>query len=699
MMIQQKKGTVYDILIYTYISMIIIKGGDNFIIHNYCTHQNSINNVRSIAMKRKLLASLLGTAILLQSGSYITATASESDLVHVKNCVCENDQGYICSEKPLHLICTNEDEKEYSHGSVIRKKFEIESFYDIEDYEITVSSYDGVEKVKEPTYKMDDKGIQTVEIDFKVLDSCEIGSICFTIKPLTQNGKDTLNQLPYEKKIFCYHDSEYDYVSTVNLDCLSNYSEKLRKILLNIDRQGEYIENDKHNIQATRSGSTTSYSLTVAGYISWTDNDGGVHSAENVKVELYAVNDLTETYLGSCYTSSAGGYSVPFSSSTLNQNVKFKVLSEGTNVTVKNATSPYSTYVYESSTFEVWGMARANYTASNLTSLGQSISIQQSMALANKYIYSLESSYLPNIDVAFPYEDGSSSYIPSSNKIYIEQGDQFDWDVIQHEYGHYVQHYYNITASPGGSHSSLKNLADTKNDKDIGIRLAWGEGWATYFAINLQKEMSASSLNIPNVGDTYYQDVVDESNTYSWDVENLPSNRWLGEANEATVCAILYDMTDGCDSSEDDNIYISSSDIWNIIKNNHCKTLSEFVAAFYNSNPSPDLKYSLGSTLSRYKVAAAPNTPTGTGTNTPTFSWVAQGGSTKFPNNSFKLVFLNINYDPILSIPTNSLSVQLTSAQWKKIQNASSKVYYYIETCQADDNTPTGPYYSTLKTL
>lgn len=647
-------------------------------------------------MKKRLFAVLLGTLVLFQSGGLTAVASVDSGQLHENT---ESMQTDFCSDKPLHLICKNEEEKVYAHGSTIKKQFDIDTCYDVNAYEIVLSSYEGVNIVEKPTYIFNN-GTPYVELAFTVLDSCEIGNINFTLRPLTQVYDEEASQFCLEQNVYCYHDSEYDYVSTVYLDCLSEYSENLKKHLLDIDRQGELIEEvEQDPILVREPDGSIRYSHEVAGYISWTDIDGGVHAADGVKVELYSVNGSTETLVGSTYTVSSGGYSISFSSSNTSQTVKYKVASEGTYVTVKQASSPYSTYKYESSTFSVNTFTKASYTANKSTNVGQSISIQQAMALANKYIYSLDSSYLPNINVAFP-DSGGTRYSSSQNKIFIEQNDEFDWDVAQHEYGHYVQDYYNIENNPGYSHRFSDNLADRYSSKSIGVRLAWGEGWATYFAINLQNKMSAASMNIPNVGDTHYKDI---GTTIDEDIEYLATNRRKGEANEATVCAVLYDMTDGYDSSEDDNVWFSNSDIWNITKSSNCTTLSEFITAFYASTFPFYTRLNLGSTLTRYNVAAALNSPTGLNTNTPTFSWTPQGGSVNYPNNSFSLVFYNSNYETILETDdTTSTSRQLTSNEWSSIKNSTSTVYYLVKAKQTPSlNTEpeTGPYYSTKMTL
>ena len=54
--------------------------------------------------------------------------------------------------------------------------------------------------------------------------------------------------------------------------------------------------------------------------------------------------------------------------------------------------------------------------------------------------------------------------------------DEYDDVVLGHEYGHFVMQKYSVSDSPGGGHSS--------NDR-VAPALAWGEGWATFFALCL----------------------------------------------------------------------------------------------------------------------------------------------------------------------------------------------------------------------
>ena len=661
----------------------------------------------------------------------------------------------ICAAKPLYLLCIDNNNMQYSHGSIIERQFKIISSYDETSYDVAVTSSEDIELLSESQFQIDVLSTNSISVQFKLLDQCETGNIMISVTPISDPKASSELEYAYYQNIYYCHDGYYDYVSLDSLDSLSVYSSRLANAIDVIDKQCEQIKitdiqsdgqveiadpqsseqveqieiadtqgNEQIEIDNTQRGGqieiddadnfeligipdteiqATTATYTVKGYIKWKDSAGTAHPANGVSVYIYNKNGTSNTLLGTVSTNSTGYYSKSFSYDGTSKNIYIKVYSSGLGVIIRSP-SLSNTYIYSSSTYNgITGgqSVTISYTASNTTDLGKSLSVHQAMTLANRYIYSLDGAYLKTITVSFPDSSkGTSCYSPSDGRIYILAGDAFDWDVLEHEYGHFVQNCYSIANSPGGNHSLSENLADARSNKSEGIRLAWGEGWATYFAINLQNKMSASSLNIPNVGDTRYQDTVDASIDY--DIEFLPSNRRIGEANEATVSAVLYDITDvkNTASNENDNVYCSNKDVWNITKSSKATTLSEFITAFYNSGFTTQVKLNLGSTLSHYVVAAKLNTtPTGLTTSTPSFSWSKQGGSTLYPNNRFRLAFYNSSYNLILRTSyLNATSQTLTSSQWTQIKNSGSTVYCCVETYQT--STPqTGWYYSNLITL
>src|SRR5262249_48750186 len=89
--------------------------------------------------------------------------------------------------------------------------------------------------------------------------------------------------------------------------------------------------------------------------------------------------------------------------------------------------------------------------------------------------------WLAKVPVDWPGGSGSDF---NGRPIRLGTGDRWDWDVLHHEYGHYVQSQFGIANNPGGAHSSSQCDADQRGSKDVGDRLAWGEGWPTFFGIS-----------------------------------------------------------------------------------------------------------------------------------------------------------------------------------------------------------------------
>lgn len=140
-----------------------------------------------------------------------------------------------------------------------------------------------------------------------------------------------------------------------------------------------------------------------------------------------------------------------------------------------------------------------------------------------------------------PLNKGASFYRSSEVRIYVlsmaTDPDEYDDVVLAHEYGHFVMDKYSKSDSPGGSHSS-KNRVDPQ--------LAWGEGWASFFAM-------------ASLGATKYQDTDSGGMGVSYSLETLPADRPKGNVDgelhgglsEAIVAAVLLDLHDATNEARD----------------------------------------------------------------------------------------------------------------------------------------------------
>ncbi len=127
---------------------------------------------------------------------------------------------------------------------------------------------------------------------------------------------------------------------------------------------------------------------------------------------------------------------------------------------------------------------------------------------------------------------GTSYYDPSIRQIFIlgmagVDTDEFDREVVVHEWGHYFEDNFSRSDSPGGPHS-FGNVLDP--------RLAFGEGYASAFAAMLLEQTIYA--------DTYWRGGMD---AFGWDVENFTSgdDPYPGPFSELSVIRAMWDLYDG----------------------------------------------------------------------------------------------------------------------------------------------------------
>ncbi len=116
----------------------------------------------------------------------------------------------------------------------------------------------------------------------------------------------------------------------------------------------------------------------------------------------------------------------------------------------------------------------------------------------------------------------------------LEDTDEFDDDIILHEFGHYFVLHYSADDSPGGAH----------RDHQVDPRLAYGEGLAYFFA--------ALVLDDPHIIDTFLEDTRHiDLEAVTQQGESLPvffgttTGTFEGLLREELVGGILWDSYDG----------------------------------------------------------------------------------------------------------------------------------------------------------
>jgi hypothetical protein len=172
----------------------------------------------------------------------------------------------------------------------------------------------------------------------------------------------------------------------------------------------------------------------------------------------------------------------------------------------------------------------------------------------------------------YPGNPNGTGYTPRNRAITVlgtdDDADEFDDAVLLHEYGHYVLDVYSYDDSPGGPHFL--------GDSSLDLRLAWSEGWATFF--------SSLVRNDPSHVDTGGGSVL-----LSFNIET-PSfgGATRYDSNELAVAAVLWDAYDAADGDEGAGPLSGLRDaIWSVVRglSDWPVTFEDFWAGWQAANP------------------------------------------------------------------------------------------------------------------
>ena len=467
----------------------------------------------------------------------------------------------------------------------------------------------------------------------------------------------------------------------------------------------------QYSVMALNGGSR----LTVSGSITWTDMRGGAHPAQGIKVEVLDDDVTVNDTLGTAYTSSTGAFSLTFDNQTgINElggcDLFLTVYASSENVVVDDTFgSAYSFDVVIGDNISSSISQRTQSYGPNNTS--NAFQIHQAIYLGAKYYKSMTNTSAPTVTVGFPYSDSLTTMYVNS-RIYVQASTYYSWDVMLHEYGHFVADIFGFHEVQVGNHYLSESIIDTKlggdndvtladldNVKEAACRLAWSEGWATYFSISCQSYEQASQLGVPYVGNILYEDL---SSTYYCD--NIESYIGKGEASERAVFCILWDLADspsmaGALTESHDSIGIGFKTVWNRVMSSNAKTLSQFMGYLYSLYSKTSFIYmNLGAILAVQNVTAASLSDSGDMT---AFSCTRKTGTQNCVDTYWIEFYdastLNIIYSFSMGTTNNRFLMSTEVANNLK-SNYANGVYWCIKAVPIGTYS-TGPYYSSFAFL
>ena len=507
---------------------------------------------------------------------------------------------------------------------------------------------------------------------------------------------------------FASFDSNTFYSSAFSLDVAKRNAGITLDYELVSDEETEDVSDYDEDVRLLGIGASGSFS----GTFNWTDDQGVVHPLIGAKIEVKIDGSW---WTGTTYTDQYGCYSISYSDI-------WYIGSGNPTVTVyaDNGESVYVTYdgTYSKSKDFSEHTGDFSYIFSPNTDgdIGKAMIIFQAAKCYADYAKALNGG-TPVGTCGFYYpEDPNeiSRYVHSEGLVKISSAvrdsiyvphSYSSWDVIGHEYGHYIQHYFEIEDNPGGRHKIHSNniddqykttgtdgtkLYNLEQSKERGLKLAWAEGWATYWSTVAQSTFSNEIKTIWTVGDTSYT----AYNGVDYDLDCYDTANSYGDADEVAVQRILYKLYTSTTDTYD-KFAISSDALWNIVIDKKPLTFYEFINDLYDAGYN---KYNLGILLAEYNVITdSLNISNDYLDECPTFSWSTYKGSSNFNYNSFDLVFINTSGVEILR-KTNITTGQytLTESEWADIISVYGRTYYVYIVARQTDYFTTGNYSSKL---
>lgn len=458
-------------------------------------------------------------------------------------------------------------------------------------------------------------------------------------------------------------------------------------------------------------GVAGSVNLRVHGLVQWQDENGTLHPLYGMLVQVRDDDTIGSELIWEGITGFDGTYdtgNVSYNDGlgAGDPDVFVRYRTENGAVDVEDGCFLCGTYETDTGIYDEFpgGEIVENFTCAN-NGTGPACSVLEGVTWAANFAAELNgNSFLGSVRVDWPGDPASSNYNCTPQcRINVQPGDRWDWDTLHHEYGHKVQDDFDIANNPGGPHNIGACIGVVHNSKDEGVRMAWAEGWPTYFGTTGQLKRGLSVLNVPRVGDTVYSDTEEQNLTYSIeansnDLMGAADNSGLGEENEVAVTRVLFDLWDGNNDSRD-AWSVSDQALFNAIINDDPTTLSAAWALFRANaglTPNNEAQLAFGAIATDHSIAPQPTAPannmlfTGPGAS---FNWAPNGCGSSSDPNAFQLRFFNATtFASVLTINKGgATSHNLTQADFNALVGAGHIYRWAVE--GANTNSPaTGPY-------
>ena len=296
-------------------------------------------------------------------------------------------------------------------------------------------------------------------------------------------------------------------------------------------------------------------------------DQNGFTGTKNVKpirfADVEVVRAADGAVLASTATDSTGAFSLTFTNSA-GPGVYLRVLSRTADPLANVAVTDITNALYavagnpfnERTALPSTAALTAPVVTANNEAVGGAFHIMDTFIDGSDFVRNLSGQVPPLVTARWEIGTGGTYYDTDLDQINVTGGsglqtgdhDEYDDAVLLHEYGHHIANHFSRDDSPGGAHL----LADNTQD----IRLAWSEGWATFFA--------GAVLGSPDYVDTVGGDPPSNSAS-AFDLETRATGSLLTyTTSEAAVATVLWDVFDQSTAEAFDAIGGKMADIWDV---------------------------------------------------------------------------------------------------------------------------------------
>lgn len=446
----------------------------------------------------------------------------------------------------------------------------------------------------------------------------------------------------------------------------------------------------------------------LSGSVSYTDGGGTARPARRITVQVFAANPAGDTLVGEFRTDDAGAWSgsVLPPPGSFGYFVRAVAANDATRVFTVGGVVPYSV---SAGGAPLGGGAIPPITID--TSGGnaeRSFAVADALQTGWLYGSAMRGAAPARVNTTFPETGaGTASYYEPATGLHIRQWRRYAWDVLTHEYSHYLADIDSLDANPGGPHAfGVSNITPGPDGKLNGVRLAWGEALATYNGTAAQA-VSAHPAS-PTTGDTVYTSLNTDTPASTFEV-NLDTHAGTGttgvnagEGDETSVMRILWDLADGTGGSEPhDRVTLGHTSLYGMI-NNDIPGIDQLNGLWNHLITRPGttdaLRVDYGAIFEEYGVSPHPvgdliGAALMDSDPAPTFEWLRRNNS---DNDAFGLIVFDATFSTRLldiTIPGDVTSYTLTAGQWDTLNNHIGAARFVIRGSDTDQYT-TGSYWS-----